>query len=70
MIYNAKSVLLAVNARLSWLNNVTGVYLVQVSLLFIGQQGLRHFLHPIGWRSLQILRHRRIKTTNTVPTTL
>jgi hypothetical protein len=34
---------LTVNASLRWLNNVTGVYLVQVSLLLIGQQGLGHF---------------------------
>jgi hypothetical protein len=34
----AKSVFLAVNASLCWLNNVVGVYLVKVSLLLIGQQ--------------------------------
>ncbi len=28
-----------VNGSLRWLNNVVGVYLVQVSLLLIGQQG-------------------------------
>jgi hypothetical protein len=38
------------------LANVVGVYLVQVSLLLIGQQGLGHFfryqpLLPIGWRT-------------------
>jgi hypothetical protein len=38
-----------------WLNNVSGVYLVQVSLLLIGPQGLGHFFRcrpklPIGWR--------------------
>ncbi len=38
-----KSVFLEVNASLRWLNNVTGVYLVQVSLL------------SIGWRIDQIL---------------
>jgi hypothetical protein len=38
-----ESVILAVNASLRWLNNVSGVYLVQVSLLLIGQQGLGHF---------------------------
>jgi hypothetical protein len=43
MIYNAKSVFFTVNASLCWLNNVVGVYLVQVSLLLIGQQGLGHF---------------------------
>jgi hypothetical protein len=43
MIYNAKSIFFAVNASLPWLNNVVRVYLVQVSLLFIGQQGLGHF---------------------------
>ncbi len=36
-------------------------YLVQVSLLLIGQQGLGHFfmylpLLPIGWRTVQIVR--------------
>jgi hypothetical protein len=45
----------SVNATLHWPNNVNGVYLVQVSLLLIGQQGLGHFfrdrpLLPIGWR--------------------
>jgi hypothetical protein len=34
IFYNAKSVFLAVNASLRWLNNVTGVYLVQVSSYF------------------------------------
>jgi hypothetical protein len=33
-----------INASLSWLNNVTGIYLVQVYLLLIGQQGLEIFL--------------------------
>ncbi len=46
---------------LCWLNYVKGVYLVHVSLLFIGQQGLGHFfryqpLLLIGWRNVQILR--------------
>jgi hypothetical protein len=41
MIYNAKSVFLAVNASLCWLYNVSGVYLIQVSLLLIGQQSVR-----------------------------
>jgi hypothetical protein len=31
----AKSVLLAVNATLHWLNNVSGVYLIQVSLILL-----------------------------------
>jgi hypothetical protein len=44
---------------LRWLNNVVGVYLVQVSLLRIGQHGLEHFfrcrpLLSIGWRIVQI----------------
>jgi hypothetical protein len=34
---NAKSVFLAVNVSLRWFNNVVGVYLVQVSLLLVGQ---------------------------------
>jgi hypothetical protein len=52
--YNAKSVFITVNASLRWLNNVTGVYLVQASLLLIGQQGFERFFKyqlslPIGW---------------------
>jgi hypothetical protein len=43
MFYNATSVFLAVNASLRWLNNVFGVYLLQVSLLLIGQQVLGNF---------------------------
>jgi hypothetical protein len=51
------------------------VYLAQVSLLFIGQQGLEHFfryrpLIPIGLGIVQTLRQRRSKTSNTAPTTL
>ncbi len=42
-LYNTKCVFLAVKENLGWLNNVIGVYLVQVSLLFIGQQCLGHF---------------------------
>jgi hypothetical protein len=38
MIYITKSVFLVVNASLHWLSNVSGVYLVQVPLLLIGQQ--------------------------------
>jgi hypothetical protein len=54
-----QSVFIAVHASLPWLYNVVGVYLVQVSLLLIGQQGLGHFfryrlLLPIGWRIVQI----------------
>ncbi len=65
----------AVNASSRWLNNVVGVYLVQASLLLIGQQGLGDFfryrpLLPIGWRIVQILCNRQRKTTNTAPTTL
>jgi hypothetical protein len=60
---------------LRWLNNVTGVFLVEVSLLLIGQQGLGHFfrhrsLLPIGWRIVQILRQRWMKMTNAAPTNL
>ncbi len=61
------------NASL-YINNVVGVYryLVQVSLLFIGQQGLRHFfsylpLLPVSWRIVQILFHSQRKTTNAAP---
>ncbi len=67
---NAKSVFLEVNVSLRWLTNVSSLYLVQVFLLLIGQQGLGDFfryrsLLPIGWRIVQILRQRR-----TAPTTL
>jgi hypothetical protein len=60
---------------LRWLNNVSGVDLVQVSLLLIGQQDLAHFfrcrpLLPIGWRIVQIFCQRQKKPTNTAPTTL
>jgi hypothetical protein len=49
-----------VNAILRWINNVVGVYLVQVSLLLIGQQGMAHLfryrpLLPFGWKIEQIL---------------
>jgi hypothetical protein len=37
ILYNAKSPFFAVNASLGWLNNVSVVYLIQVSLLLIGQ---------------------------------
>jgi hypothetical protein len=43
MIYNAKIVFLTVNASLCWLNNVSVVHLVPVSLLLIGQRSLGHF---------------------------
>ncbi len=67
-------IFVAVNPSLRRPKNVTGVYLVQVSLLLIGQQGLAHFfryrsLLLIGW-IVQILRQPRSKTTNTAPTTL
>jgi hypothetical protein len=50
---------LPVNATLHWLNNVRGIYLVQLSLLFIGQDGLGQFfryrpLLPIVWRIVEI----------------
>ncbi len=71
--YNAKSIFLPVNASLGWLNKISGEYLIQVSLLLTGQQGLVDFfryrpLHPIGWRIVQILHQRRRKTSNTAPT--
>jgi hypothetical protein len=41
--YNAKNVFLAVIASFHWHNNVSGMfYLVKVSFLLIGQQGLGH----------------------------
>ncbi len=39
-MYSARSVFLAVDAILCWLDNVSGVYLVTVTLLLSGQQGL------------------------------
>jgi hypothetical protein len=57
-----------------WLNNVRAVYLTQVSLLLIGQQGLVDFFRHrpllfIGLRIVQILLQRQRKMTNTAPTT-
>jgi hypothetical protein len=40
-----------VNASLRWLNDVVGVYLFQVSLLLIGQQGFGKFLQVSGLAS-------------------
>jgi hypothetical protein len=50
-------------------NNLSIVYLVQVSMLLFCQRGLRHFftyrlLLPIVWRIVQILRQRRRKTSS------
>jgi hypothetical protein len=41
-------------------------------LLLIGQQGLGHFFRsfPIGWKTVQIVRQRRRKMTNTALTNL
>jgi hypothetical protein len=60
---------------LRWHNNVVGVYLTQVSSLLIGQQDLVNFfsnrpLLPSGWWIVQILRQRREKRKNKLPTTL
>jgi hypothetical protein len=63
---------------LRWLNNVSGVYLTQVSLPLIGLIGQQDFVYffryrpllPFGWRIVQTLRQRRGKTTKTAPTTL
>jgi hypothetical protein len=52
-----KSVFLAVNASLCWLNNVSGVYLVQVSLILIVSKPLL----PIGLLTGKIVRQRRRK---------
>jgi hypothetical protein len=75
ILINAKSLFLAFNASLHWLNNVSGVYLVQVSLLLIGQQGLGDFfsyraLLSINWKIVQILCQRLRKMINTAPTAL
>jgi hypothetical protein len=50
------------------------MYLIQVSLLLISQQGLVDFfwyqlLLPIGWSIVQILHQRRRKTNNTAKIT-
>ncbi len=42
-------VFLAVNASLHWLDNVSSVNVIRVSLLLIGQQDLGHFF---GYRPL------------------
>jgi hypothetical protein len=57
------------------MSHVSNNYIVQVSLLLFGQQGLEHFFNyrpllPFGWRILKILRQRHRKTTKTAPTTL
>ncbi len=67
------NVFLAVNASLRRLINVSGVYLTQVSLLLIGQQGLVDFscigpCFPLAGELCELLRRRN--TTNTAPTTL
>ncbi len=49
MILYCKNCFRAVNVRLPWLTNVVGVYLVQVSLLIIGQQGLEISLGIGPW---------------------
>jgi hypothetical protein len=61
-------VFLSVNANLRWPNYVTGVYIVQISLILTGQQCLVDFfryrpLLPNGWRIVQILRHAAGKRT-------
>jgi hypothetical protein len=62
--------------KLRWFNNASGVYLVQVSLLLIGQQDSGHFfryrpLLPVGWKMyLQIILQQERKMVNTAPTTL
>jgi hypothetical protein len=43
LFYNANTFFLAVNASMRWLNNVSGMDLIQISLLLIGQQGLVDF---------------------------
>jgi hypothetical protein len=43
MLLYCKKCLSRGECELLWLNNVSGVYLVQVSLLLIVQQGLGHF---------------------------
>jgi hypothetical protein len=70
LLHKKCTVFVTVKTRLSWLNNVSGVYLVQVSLLLIGQQGFERFFkyRPFPCLSLEML-HRRRKMTNTVLTT-
>ncbi len=74
-IFTWKCVFFAVSVSLHWLNIVSGVYLVQVPLLLIGQHCWGHFFRYrpvllIGWRTGQIVRQRQRKKTNTSPTTL
>jgi hypothetical protein len=58
IFYIAKSLFLAVNASLRWLNSVVGVY-------FFGQQGLGHFfryrpLLPIGLKLTIPVTHQKL----------
>ncbi len=63
-IFITQKVVLAVNANLRWLTNDSVGYLVHISFLLIGQQGLGHFfmyrpLLLIGWRTWQIVPRQR-----------
>jgi hypothetical protein len=70
-----KNIFVVVNASLHWLNNLSGVNLIQFSLLLIGQQGLGHFIRywPLlltGWRTCANFKPTpEKKKTNTAPTT-
>ncbi len=52
MILYCKSVFLAVNASLRWLNKVSCLCIVHVSLLLIVQRGFRRFLQVLALASL------------------
>jgi hypothetical protein len=52
MVLQCKKSIFPVNASLRWLNNVSGVYLTQVSLRLIAQQDLVDFFRiPVGYLS-------------------
>ncbi len=69
MTLHRKSVFIAVNASFRWLNTVRGVYLVKVSFILIGWQGLER-LFLVSAHASHCLEDCAIfrKTINTVPT--
>jgi hypothetical protein len=59
-------VFLPVKANLLWLNDVSDVYFVQVSLLLIGQQSLGTFLQISTLVSHWLDYRRKVTNTNTI----
>ncbi len=57
---------LPVKANLLWLNDVSDVYFVQVSLLLIGQQSLGTFLQISTLVSHWLDYRRKVTNTNTI----